>query len=69
MWSNEGDTVFSPFAGIGSEGYQSVLLGRKFIGVELKESYFNQAVSNLKEAERKYKDSKADLISIMEGAV
>ncbi len=48
LWSNPGDVVFSPFAGIGSEGYQSLKLGRKFIGAELKESYFNQACANLK---------------------
>lgn len=51
MWSNEGDTVFSPFTGIGSEGYQSVLHGRKFIGTELKDSYFKQAVCNMKTAQ------------------
>jgi DNA modification methylase len=51
MWSNKGDVVFSPFAGIGSEGYQSIKQGRKFIGTELKESYWNQAVNNLKYAE------------------
>lgn len=51
MWSNHDDMVFSPFAGIGSEGYQSVKMGRKFIGVELKESYFKQACLNLKNAE------------------
>ena len=50
LWSKEGDTVFSPFAGIGSEGYCSIKMGRKFIGIELKESYFNQAVKNLNEA-------------------
>jgi DNA modification methylase len=50
LWTNEGDTVFSPFAGIGSEGYGSLSLGRKFIGAELKESYFNKAVQNLKNA-------------------
>jgi DNA modification methylase len=48
LWSNPGDTVFSPFAGIGSEGYQSVKRDRKFIGAELKESYFKQACENLK---------------------
>jgi len=48
LWSNQKDTVLSPFAGIGSEGYVSVKHGRKFIGIELKESYFNQAVKNLK---------------------
>ncbi len=51
LWSNPGDTVFSPFTGIGSEGYVAVKMGRKFIGTELKESYFNQAVRNLREAE------------------
>jgi DNA modification methylase/superfamily II DNA or RNA helicase len=47
LWSNPGDVVFSPFMGIGSEGYQSLKLGRKFIGIELKESYFNAAVKNM----------------------
>jgi superfamily II DNA or RNA helicase len=51
LWSNEGDTVLSPFAGIGSEGYMSVRMGRRFVGIELKESYFNQAVNNLTDAE------------------
>lgn len=50
MYSNEGDTVFSPFAGIGSEGYQALKMGRKFVGIELKESYFSQATKNLKAA-------------------
>lgn len=47
LWSNPGDVVLSPFAGIGSEGYESLKLGRKFVGVELKESYFKQACANL----------------------
>jgi DNA modification methylase len=51
MWSNKGDTVFSPFTGIGSEGYQSVKMGRRFVGTELKQSYFEQASRNLKMAE------------------
>ena len=51
MWSNEGDTVMSPFTGIGSEGYVSVLHNRKFIGTELKGSYFKQASINLRNAE------------------
>ena len=50
LWSNPGDVVFSPFAGIGSEGYQSVKMGRKFVGAELKQSYFDQACANLKTA-------------------
>lgn len=43
MWSNRGDTVLSPFTGIGSEGVMALKLGRKFIGTELKESYWKQA--------------------------
>lgn len=50
LWSNPGDTVLSPFAGIGSEGYVALQLGRRFIGVELKRSYWQQACANLKQA-------------------
>jgi len=52
LWTNPGDVVLSPFAGIGSEGYESVRLGRKFIGVELKRSYFDQACRNMTNIER-----------------
>lgn len=52
LWSNEGDTVLSPFMGIGSEGYVALGLGRKFIGFELKDSYFAQAVKNLESVKR-----------------
>jgi DNA modification methylase len=51
LWTNPGDVVFSPFMGIGSEGYQSLLLNRRFIGIELKKSYFDQAKKYLAEAE------------------
>lgn len=51
LWSNPGDVVFSPFAGIGSEGYQALKMGRKFVGIELKESYWKQARLNLMAAE------------------
>jgi DNA modification methylase len=47
MWSNPNDVVLSPFMGIGSEGVSSLKLDRRFIGVELKESYFRQAVKYL----------------------
>lgn len=47
LWSNEGDTVLSPFAGIGSEGHVALLEGRRFVGFELKESYYRQACQNL----------------------
>jgi len=47
LWSNPGDLVLSPFAGIGSEGHVSLEMGRRFVGFELKPSYFNCAVKNL----------------------
>lgn len=47
LWSNPNDIVFTPFMGIGSEVFGAVELGRKGIGIELKNSYFNQAVKNL----------------------
>lgn len=47
MYSNPGETILSPFMGIGSEGYQAVKFGRKFIGIELKPSYFAAARKNL----------------------
>lgn len=53
LWSNPGETVLSPFAGIGSEGYVAIERGRKFIGCELKASYWKTATRNLKDAEYK----------------
>lgn len=50
LWSNHGETVLTPFMGVGSEVYASVLQGRRAIGAELKESYFAQAVRNLEDA-------------------
>jgi len=47
LWSNPGDLVYSPFAGIGSEGYGALKLGRRFVGSELKRSYFDQACAHL----------------------
>lgn len=58
IWSNPGDVVFSPFAGIGSEGYGAVLEGRKFVGIELKDSYFRQAQANLRAAEEKMRQGR-----------
>jgi DNA modification methylase len=51
LWSNEGDVVLSPFTGIGSEGYVAVRAGRRFLGVELKRSYYEQACRNIASAE------------------
>ena len=51
LWSNPGELVFSPFAGIGSEGYVSLQQGRRFVGIELKRSYWQTAADNLRTAE------------------
>lgn len=51
LWTNPGDVVWSPFMGIGSEGYVAIQEGRRFVGAELKRSYFEQACKNLREAE------------------
>jgi hypothetical protein len=56
LWTNPGDVVLSPFAGIGSEGYEAVKLGRRFIGAELKRSYWKQAVANLRIAAQQNND-------------
>lgn len=63
MWSNEGDVVLSPFMGIGSEGYESVKMRRRFIGVELKEAYWRQACQNLQAA-----GNQGDLFSVPDEA-
>jgi superfamily II DNA or RNA helicase len=52
LWTNPGDLVFSPFAGIGSEGFIAIRDGRRFLGVELKESYWKAACDILRDAER-----------------
>lgn len=52
LWSNPGDTVLTPFLGIGSEVYCAVNMGRKGVGIELKPSYFAQAVRNISELEK-----------------
>lgn len=54
LWTNPGDVVLTPFAGIGSELFVSVEMGRKAIGVELKESYYAQAVRNLQSISQHY---------------
>lgn len=46
LWSNSGDIVLTPFMGVGSEVFQAVAMGRKGVGVELKETYYRQAVRN-----------------------
>lgn len=51
LWTNPDDTVFSPFMGIGSEGWGALRTNRRFVGSELKTAYYQQAVKNLREAE------------------
>ena len=65
LWTNPNDIVMSPFMGIGSEGYVALELGRRFVGVELKESYYRQSVANL--ASVKTKGSSEDLFNQMAG--
>lgn len=59
LWTNEGDLVLSPFTGIGSEGHVAIEEGRRFVGAELKESYFKQACKNLDAAQ----SSRVDLFA------
>lgn len=51
LWSNPGELILSPFAGIGSEGYEAIRLNRRYLGIELKESYARTAEKNLRVAE------------------
>lgn len=64
LWTNPGDVVFSPFAGIGSEGYVAIEEGRRFLGVELKRSYWKQACANLANA---HDQRNADLFAEVAG--
>lgn len=57
LWTNKGDIVLDPFDGIGSTGYQAIKMGRKHIGVELKESYYAQCVANLHTIEDEIKNT------------
>jgi DNA modification methylase len=61
LYSNPGEIVLSPFMGIGTDIYSPVSQGRKAIGIELKDSYFKQAVLNLKEAEKRFKAKQKQL--------
>lgn len=68
LYSNPGETVLTPFMGIGSEAYQAIRFGRKAIGIELKESYFRIAAQNLADAEMKYKSMDLFLYAEMNAA-
>ena len=62
LWSNPGDLVFSPFTGIGSEGFVSVQMGRRFVGAELKRSYWEVACRNLQDAKKEQGDMFAEAV-------
>lgn len=61
LYSNPNEVVLTPFMGVGSEVYSPVSLGRKAIGIELKDSYFKQAIKNMAEAETRFKDETPQL--------
>ena len=64
LYSNPNEVILTPFMGVGSEVFSPVSMGRKAIGVELKDSYFKQAILNLKDAKSRYKKVKQlDLFS------
>lgn len=65
MYSNKGDTVLTPFMGVGSEVYSPVSMGRKSIGIELKDSYFKQAVLNLKESKKRFSQKSQEQQSLL----
>jgi DNA modification methylase len=66
LYTNPGETVFSPFAGIGSEGYMALKHGRRFFGIELKEEYHRTAVANLKRAVKEHAESSKTLFDGLE---
>jgi len=57
LYSNPNEVVFTPFMGVGSEVFSPVSLGRKAIGIELKDSYYKQAILNVQEADKRFKES------------
>lgn len=63
LWSNPGETVLTPFMGVGSETFGAVSNGRRAIGVELKSSYYRQAIRNMEQAESGLPDSGPDLFT------
>lgn len=66
LWTNPGDTVLTPFMGIGSEAYMAVKMNRRAVGIELKDSYYRQAVANVKEATKQRQPDLFDFIQAKE---
>lgn len=67
LWTNPGDTVLSPFAGIGSEGYVALQKGRRFVGAELKRSYYEQAARNLQAVEPGARGQQVSMFADLDG--
>ncbi len=65
LWSNPGEVVFTPFAGVGSEVFSPVSMGRKAIGIELKDSYFKQMRINMEEAGKRFQNSKTKQLTLL----
>lgn len=61
LWTNPGDVVLDPFDGIGSTGYVAIDMGRRHVGIELKESYYRQAVANCTEIENRPRQMELDV--------
>ncbi|MHB1778115.1 MAG: DNA methyltransferase [Acidimicrobiales bacterium] len=68
LWSNPGDVVLSPFAGVGSEVYVAVQLGRRGVGIELKPSYYRQALENIRAVDAPSKAEQINLLSALASA-
>lgn len=68
LWSNPGENVLTPFLGVGSEVYQAVVQGRRGIGIELKSSYYRQALKNLERAECETEDHHQPTLDLGESA-
>lgn len=66
LWTNPGDVVYDPFNGVGSTGYVALKMGRRYIGSELKDSYYNQSLKNLARANREVKAEGVNLFSTLE---
>lgn len=67
LWTNPGDIVLTPFLGIGSEAYMAVKMRRRAVGIELKDSYFRQAVANVKEAATQKQQDLFDYLTQQDG--
>lgn len=64
LWTNPNDVVLDPFSGIASTGYEALKMGRKYVGVELKESYYNLSVKNLQQAEHEAQIAELSLFDL-----